>query len=114
MKQKEKDAEILAEMATKIRENDTISELTEEFMKIAKDENSTCFIKFIDEKAVAFANIALRHDYDEGTETSPLGYLEGVYVKENYRKKGYARELVEDCEKWAREKNAKNLPATVF
>lgn len=35
-------------------------------MKIAKDENSTCFIKFIDEKALAFANVALRHDYDEG------------------------------------------------
>lgn len=70
-------------------------------MKIAKDENSTCFIKIIDEKALAFANVALRHDYDEVTETSPLGYLEGIYVKENYRKKGYARELVEDCEKWA-------------
>lgn len=96
-------------MATKIWGNEKPSELTEEFMKIAKDENSTCFIKFIDEKAVVFANVALRHDYDEGTETSPLGYLEGVYVKENYRKKGYARELVEDCEKWAREKNCKEF-----
>lgn len=73
-------------------------------MEIAKDENSTCFIKFIDKKVVVFANIALRHDYVEGTETSPVGYLEGVYVKENYRKKGYARELVEVCEKWARKK----------
>lgn len=101
-------------MATKIWGNDKTSELTEEFMEIAKDENSTCFLKFIDEKAVTFANVALKHYYVEGTETSPVGYLEGIYVKENYIKKGYARELVEDCEKWAREKNAKNLPATVF
>ncbi|MBS4881977.1 MAG: GNAT family N-acetyltransferase [Peptoniphilus harei] len=71
-------------------------------------------MKFIDEKAVVFANVTLRHDYVEGTETSPLGYLEGIYVKENSRKKCYAKEIVEDCEKWAREKNAKNLPATVF
>lgn len=78
-------------------------------MEIAKDENSTCFIKFIDEKALVFANIALRHDYVEGTETSPVGYLEGVYLKENYWKKGYARELVEDCEKWAWEKNCKEF-----
>ena len=106
---KEKDAEILAEMATKIWENDKISELTEEFMEIAKDENSTCFLKFIDEKVLAFANVALRHDYVEGTETSPVGYLEGVYVKKNYRKKGYARELVEACEKWAIEKNCKEF-----
>lgn len=81
MKQKEKDAEILAEMDTKIWGNDKTSELTEEFMEIAKNENSTCFIKFIDEKAVAFANVALKHDYDEGTETSPVGYLEGIYLK---------------------------------
>lgn len=65
-------------MATKIWGNDKTSELTEEFMEIAKYENSTCFLKFIDEKAVAFANVALRHDYDEGTETSPVGYLEGI------------------------------------
>lgn len=53
-------------MATKIWGNDKISELTEEFMEIAKDENSTCFIKFIDEKALAFSNVALRHDYVAG------------------------------------------------
>lgn len=65
-------------MATKIWENDKTSELTEEFMENAKDENSTCFLKFIDEKAVTFANVALKYYYVEGTETSPVGYLEGI------------------------------------
>ena len=39
----------------------------------------------------------------EGTESSPVGYLEGVYVKEAYRKQGIGRELVSACERWAKE-----------
>ena len=41
----------------------------------------------------------------EGTKTSPVGYLEGVFVQEAYRHKGYAKELLAECEKWAKEKN---------
>ena len=49
----------------------------------------------------AFAQCQLRHDYVEGTETSPVGYLEGVYVKETDRRQGIARELAAACENWA-------------
>ena len=40
----------------------------------------------------------------EGTETSPVGYLEGVYVKETERMQGIARELVSACGQWAKDK----------
>ena len=50
-----------------------------------------------------FAQCQLRHDYVEGTETSPVGYLEGIYVKEPFRKQGIARRLLNACEDWARE-----------
>lgn len=40
----------------------------------------------------------------EGTESSPVGYLEGVFVSEEYRKRGYAAESLAECEKWAAEK----------
>jgi aminoglycoside 6'-N-acetyltransferase I len=39
----------------------------------------------------------------EGTESSPVGYLEGVFVKEEYRKRGYAKELLCACEMWAKD-----------
>ena len=45
----------------------------------------------------------MRTDYVEGTESSPVGYLEGIFVKEEYRKNGYAKELLFACEKWAKE-----------
>ena len=53
---------------------------------------------------VVFAQCQLRHDYVEGTEFSPVGYLEGIYVAEAYRKQGIARDLLACCEKWAKEK----------
>ena len=38
----------------------------------------------------------------EGTESSPAGYLEGIYVAEPYRNRGVARALLKACEGWAR------------
>ena len=51
---------------------------------------------------VGFAQCGLRADYVEGTETSPVGYLEGVFVKEEYRNHGYAKGLLLYCEEWAK------------
>ena len=46
----------------------------------------------------------LRHDYVEGTHSSPVGYLEGIFVKEDYRKRGIAKKLLQACEQWSKEK----------
>ena len=53
---------------------------------------------------VGFAQCGLRRDYVEGTESSPVGYLEGIFVKESYRSKGCAKELLLACESWAKKK----------
>lgn len=51
-----------------------------------------------------FAQCQLRRDYVEGTHTSPVGYLEGIYVREAFRGQGLARALLSACEGWARER----------
>ena len=70
----------------------------------AKRYEAACFIKYVDDKPIAFAQCRLRHDYVEGTRSSPVGCLEGIFVADGYRKKGYAAELLSECEKWAKEK----------
>lgn len=60
-------------------------------------------------KAIAFANISLRVDYVEGSESSPVGYLEGIFVDEAHRKQGVARLLVAEAEKWAAGKGAREF-----
>ena len=56
------------------------------------------------ERPVGFAQCAMRRDYVEGTHTSPVGYLEGVFVQEEYRGRGVATALLRACEAWAGEK----------
>ena len=53
---------------------------------------------------VGFAECQLRYDYVEGTDSSPVGYLEGIFVKEEFRHRGFAKEILAECEKWTKEK----------
>ena len=53
---------------------------------------------------LGFAQCQLRSDYVEGTETSPVGYLEGIYVRPESRHKGVASALLSACEGWARQR----------
>lgn len=51
---------------------------------------------------IGFAQCQLRCDYVEGTKTTPVGYLEGIFIKDGYRRKWYAKELLTECEAWAK------------
>jgi aminoglycoside 6'-N-acetyltransferase I len=53
-------------------------------------------------KPIGFAEIALRTDHVNGCETSPVGFLEGIYVEPGHRKRGAARALVAAAEEWSR------------
>jgi aminoglycoside 6'-N-acetyltransferase I len=50
---------------------------------------------------VAFAEATLRRDYVNGCTTSPVGFLEGLYVQVPYRGRGLARLLCQTLERWA-------------
>lgn len=82
----------------------SVKELTEEFIDAFTDSESEIFLKYEDGIPVGFAQCSLRHDYVEGTESSPVGYLEGIYIKDEFRNKGYAKELLRACEDWAKNK----------
>ena len=98
------EASILASLAIQMWSEHDLCELTEEFRETIRDKDAVCFLKYDDGKPVAFAECRLRHDYVEGTSSSPVGYLEGIFVSEEYRKKGYAAYLLAACETWATEK----------
>ena len=94
----------LANLAIQMWTDHNLNDLEAEFRKLAMNNEAACFIKYADDKPIAFAQCQLRYDYVEGTESSPVGYLEGIYVQERYRNNGYAAELLSECEKWAKEK----------
>ena len=97
------DSRVLAEMAIQMWDSHTIDELETEFGETLDDEQAAFFIKFVNNISVGFAQCGLRTDYVEGTESSPVGYLEGIFVKEDYRNNGYAKEMLLAREKWAKD-----------
>lgn len=48
-----------------------------------------------------FAEASLRHDYVNGCDTSPVAFLEGIYVAPTRRRQGVARALVAAVQAWA-------------
>jgi aminoglycoside 6'-N-acetyltransferase I len=53
--------------------------------------------------ALAFAEATLRVDYVNGCSTSPVAFLEGIYVRPEERRRGAARRLCRAVEAWARD-----------
>ena len=103
-KAKVSDAYVLADLAIRMWQDNDLEDLCDEFQELVQKDDAVCFITYVNEKPVAFAQCQLRYDYVEGTDSSPVGYLEGIFVLEEYRKSGYAAELLQACEDWARKK----------
>lgn len=95
------DSLLLAQLACRMWEADS-TELEPEFAALTASGEAACFLAFDGDKAVGFAQCQLRHDYVEGCDTSPVGFLEGVYVDDGHRRSGVARSLLSACEDWAR------------
>ena len=101
--------EEIANLAVLMWTENTVPDLIDEFSDIISKGDAQFFLKYNQDRPVGFAQCQLRYDYVEGTETSPVGYLEGIFIEEEYRHNGYAKELLSECEKWAREKDCKEF-----
>ncbi len=71
------------------------------------------FIVFLDvvdgDNISAFAEAALRRDYVNGCKTSPVAFLEGIFVKPEYRATGIGRNLLRSVQLWAQEQGCFEL-----
>lgn len=94
--------EILANLAVLMWNSSSVDELITEFSETISNGKSQFFLKYENDTPVGFAQCQLRYDYVEGTSTTPVGYLEGIFIKEGYRNRGYAKELLTECEAWAK------------
>jgi aminoglycoside 6'-N-acetyltransferase I len=58
---------------------------------------------------IGFIEGSIRSDYVNGTETSPVGFVEGVYVAPAWRRQGVARQLYAAIGDWARARGCHEL-----
>lgn len=103
------DLPALAELSAQLWQKHTAEELLKDFSETMRQGNAAFFLAYADSIPVGFAQCQLRHDYVEGAEGSPVGYLEGIFVAEQYRKNGIAKELLSACEAWATEQGCREF-----
>ncbi len=78
---------ILANLAILMWDSTSVNELIADFSEIISKGKSQFFLKYENDIPIGFAQCQLRYDYVEGTTMSPVGYLEGIFIKEEYRNK---------------------------
>jgi aminoglycoside 6'-N-acetyltransferase I len=69
---------------------------------LANPQRYAQFVAYSAGQAVGFVEAAVRSDYVNGTSSSPVAFLEGIYVAPEARRKRIASSLVLAVAEWAR------------
>ena len=77
----ETDIPAVVEMAMMLWEGNTAEKFSEDFAKLIRSDKGAVFIATVENRVVGFAQVQLRYDYVEGTGSSPVGYLEAVFIR---------------------------------
>ena len=101
-KAEKKDLPALSALACLLWPDHGIDEMQAELERIMEKHDAAFFLAYAEETAIGFAQCQLRYDYVEGSDSSPTGYLEGIYVAPEYRHRGIGKKLLSECEQWAR------------
>lgn len=83
--------------------------LRSEFAAMLGADQDQVFVAVNAEERVGFIHVSVRNDYVEGSTTSPVGFIEGIYVMEHHRGQGVSRQLVEAAAEWSRSKGCQEL-----
>lgn len=78
-------------------------------LMILNSNKKTAFLYKISEQYVGFIYLTLRSDFVEGATQNPVGYVEAIYLKPDFRRKGIGKVLLEKGESWARLKGCTQL-----
>ncbi|SDO11386.1 aminoglycoside 6'-N-acetyltransferase [Alkalicoccus daliensis] len=101
-----------AALAVKLWPHQTQNALEQEFKDLLTTNKHVLFMS-LEEQYTGFIHFSLRFDYVEGTFSSPVGYVEGIYVEERARNKGTAAALLRTGEQWARHKGCLEIASDV-
>ena len=98
------DLNAIVSLAKALWPEQTTKDLNDELSALLDKSDACIMIAFKEKTPIGFAQCQLRYDYVEGTHSSPVGYLEGIYIEPSERNNGYARQLLSECESWAKQK----------
>ncbi len=97
-----KDLDSWVELRVRLWLHHSLEKSRAECLKIIDSERENCFISYPtseEREGNGFIEVSTR-DYSDGCESSPVGYIEGVFVSEKSRMEGLGKELVEKSYEW--------------
>jgi len=106
---KPSDFEIWVNFSLALFPNTSKEEMEADLRRIAKLHKYQTFIARKDGSSIGYATVTLRTDHVEGAKTSPVGYLEAIYVQPEYRNHGVARALFHQGQAWCKEKGCSEM-----
>jgi len=109
----DKNLDKLTDLAMHLWPDNQRDSLKEDFNKVKELENHKLYLAIKNDEYVGFIHLSLRTDYVEGSNSSPVGYVEGIYVEPGYRNLGISRELIKHGEKWAMTKGCTQMASDI-
>ena len=113
VKATDKEIQTIVKFALQLWPEAGSDELTQEYKELMQNTRAVVYLSKDENGFTGFAQCHLRVDYVEGTESNPVGYLEGIFVEKIYRRKGVAKQLLAACEDWAREQGCTEFGSDV-
>ena len=82
--------------------------------EVLKSNKEMGFLYQIGDQYVGYMNLSIRSDYVNGTNTSPVVFVEAIYVLPNYRAQGIGKKFIEYAEDFAKQRGITQLASDCF
>lgn len=102
------------DLAIRLFPDSTFDEELALHRKILASEHELGLLYKKDNQYVGFMNLSIRNDYVNGTDTSPVVFVEAIYVLPDYREQGVGRQLIEYAEAYAKQRGITQLASDCF
>ena len=109
-----KDFASLVEMASFLWPDEPEDQIKKDMREVLSSKKQAVFICDEDGCDAGFINVSTRREYVPGATVYPLGYVEGIYVRPAFRRKGLARALLARGEQWALENGCKHMASDTW
>ena len=91
------------------KDQHSYNEMMQECEHYLRDGSVTGLLYELGGEHVGFVNLSIRQDFADETVRPPMGFIETIFVVEEYRRYGYARELIRAAEEFAAENGCRQL-----
>jgi aminoglycoside 6'-N-acetyltransferase I len=103
----------LTKMGVELWPDNVFHDLRDEFDSMLKSVKDKVFLCLFDNEPIAFIHVSIRSDYVEGSNSSPTGFVEGIYVKPEHRRGGVSKSLLAKGERWLKSKCCQQIGSDI-